>query len=154
MPPLASAGVYQRFQAVDIAPVLAVLGTFRFVDTQKCTAWVTDHTAPAPEPLDAFVDGLGLGGTRMRMFCRKLMAGQGIAPHVDSWVPADQAWRRFQAPLTSHPDIVMRWPDDGVSVHLEPGWLYEVRYDRRHEVVNDTRCERVHIQIDQMGATI
>lgn len=154
MSPLASAEVYRRIAAVDITPVLAALDTFRFIDTGKCTAWVTNHTAPQPEALAAMVDGLGLGGTRMRLFCRKLMPRQGIAPHVDAWIPADQHWRRFQVPLVTHPEIVMRWPDDGVSVHLEPGWLYEVRYDRMHEVVNETDSERIHVQIDQMGATI
>lgn len=135
-------------------PALAVLGALHFTDTQKCTAWVTDHSAPPPGPVDRLVDGLNLGGTRMRMFCRKLMPGQGIAAHVDNWIPADQHWRRFHVPLTSHPEIMMRWPDDNVSVNLAPGWLYEVRVDRLHEVVNDTNSERIHIQIDQMGATI
>lgn len=154
MPALASAEVYQRLQPVGIAPVLAALDTFRFHDTGNICGWVTDHTAPPPEALAEFVAGLSLGGVEMRMFCRKLMPGQGIAPHVDAWIPADQNWRRFQVPLTTHPDIVMRWPDDDVEVHLEPGWLYEVRYDRMHEVVNDTDSTRIHIQIDQMGATI
>mgnify|MGYP001577012541 FL=1 len=54
----------------------------------------------------------------------------------------------------SHPDIVMRWPDDEVEVHLAPGYLYEVRYDRLHEVVNTTASARIHLQIDQIGATI
>ena len=151
---LASTEVYRRLQVVDIAPVLAALGTFRFIETGHVCAWVTNHTAPQPETLDKLVGGLGLGGTTMRMFCRKLVPGQGIALHTDAWVPADQGWRRFQIPLISHPDIVMCWPDDDVSVHLAPGWLYEVRFNRPHMVVNDTDCSRIHIQIDQVNATI
>lgn len=154
MPGLASAEVYQRIKPVDIAPVLAGLEDYRFIDTKKWTAWVTNHSAAPPKPLDDFVNNLALGGVRMRMFLRKLMPGQNIPPHVDDWIPEDQHWRRFQVPLISHPDIVMRWPDDGVEVHLEPGYLYEVRYDRVHEVVNDTDSERIHIQIDQANATI
>ncbi len=153
MPALASTEVYQRLQSVDISPVLAGVGGFRFIETGNICGHVTDHTVP-PASLSAFVDTLGLGGTQMRLFCRKLMPGQGIAPHTDAWIPADQHWRRFQVPLVSHPEVVMRWPDDDVSVHLEPGWLYEVRFDRMHEVINDTDAERIHIQIDQMGATI
>lgn len=152
--PLASTAVYQRLRAVDIAPVLAALDGFKFHDTGNVCGWVTDHTSPHPPALSALADDLALGGVEARMFCRKLMAGQGIAPHVDAWVPADQNWRRFQVPLVSHRDIRMRWPDDDAEVHLEPGYLYEVRFDRLHEVVNDTDAERIHIQIDQMNATI
>jgi len=90
----------------------------------------------------------------MRMFLRKLMPGQNIEPHVDAWIPEDQHWRRFQVPLQTHPSVMMRWPDDGVEEHLEVGWLYEVRFDRTHEVVNPSSIERIHIQVDQMGATI
>ena len=151
---LASNEVYQRLRAVDIAPVLSAMDTFHFHPTGNVCGEVTDHICPHPAVLVAFIAGLELGGIEARAFLRKLPPRQGIEAHVDAWVPADQHWRRFQVPLTTHPDIVMRWPDDDVSVHLEPGWLYEVRYDRTHEVVNDTDSERIHLQIDQMGATI
>lgn len=99
-----------------------------------------------------------LGGKPRRRFCRKLLARENIVPHIDEhiWiVKAGRDFRRFQVPVVTHPDIVMRWlaPDD-VEVHLEPGWVYEVRHDRMHEVVNPTDTDRIHIQIDQMGATI
>ena len=87
-------------------------------------------------------------------FCRKLGPRQGIAPHVDAWMPGEADWRRFQVPLVSDPRIIMRWPDDGVELYLEPGWLYEVRFDRMHEVVNGADIERIHLQIDQVNATI
>lgn len=48
----------------------------------------------------------------------------------------------------------MRWPDDGVEEYLEPGFLYEVRIDRTHEVVNEADVPRVHLQVDQVNATI
>jgi hypothetical protein len=109
---------------------------------------------PSPIELQMLLRSLRLGGRTERCFGRKLMPHQGIAPHIDDWIPAEKDWRRFQLPLVSHPDIIMRWPDDGIQVHLEPGFLYEVRFDRLHEVVNPTDCERTHFQIDQVGATI
>lgn len=100
------------------------------------------------------MEGLNLGGFTQRLLLRKLGPRQGMAPHVDTWMAAEADWRRFHVPLVSNPMIRMRWPDDGVDTWLEPGWLYEVRFDRLHEVVNPTDCERVHLQIDQQGATI
>ena len=96
--------------------------------------------------------GLNLGGETHRVFLRKLENGQCIPPHIDSWVP--KGWSRFHIPLISHSDIKMRWPMDNIEVHLEPGYLYEVRVDRLHEVINPTNCERIHIQIDQINTTI
>jgi hypothetical protein len=89
------------------------------------------------------------------MFCRKLLAHQSIPPHVDDhkWMRGTDI-RRFQLPLISHPDIKMKWPEDGVELHLAPGYLYEVRFDRTHEVINNTDCERIHVQIDQHNAKI
>lgn len=143
---------YRKLKPVEIGPVLSVIDRLGFVNSGGECAWVTDPESTAPEELLALVRGLRLGGTYKRVFCRKLMPHQGIPPHVDEWVP--EGWRRFQVPLTSHPDIKMRWPDDGVEVHLAPGWLWEVDFRRRHEVVNPTGSERTHIQIDQDGATI
>lgn len=146
---------YRRIKPVDIASLQRVAHLLRFKDWGPPSGWLSDtNTVPPPE-FDRVVSRLGLGGKVYRQFCRKLMPGEGIAPHIDDWI-AERGLdiRRFQVPVITHPDIVMRWPDDGVEVHLEPGWLYEVRFDRMHEVVNRTDCERIHIQIDQMGATI
>ncbi len=96
-----------------------------------------------------------LGGTPYRRFCRKLLPRGGIKPHIDNTTSGrGLVIRRFQVPVVTHPEIVMRWPDDDAEVHLEPGWIWEVRFDRIHEVVNNTDSERIHIQIDQMEATI
>ena len=153
---LAQHEVCKRIKPVDLAPVLRVLDALEFADSGGKCAWVTKPGSIAPEPLMDLVRDLGLGGKPARLFCRKLMPHQGIAPHVDDYEAAWKvgALRRFHVPLTSHPDIKMRWPDDGVEQHLEPGYLWEVRFDRTHEVVNDTECSRVHIQIDQLNATI
>lgn len=151
---LAEHEVCRRIKPVDLSPVLKVLDRLEFSDSGGVCAWVTRKGSVAPPALVQLVRDLQLGGEVKRLFCRKLMPRQGIAPHVDSWVPTEMNWRRFQVPLTSHPDIKMRWPDDGVELHLEPGYLYEVRFDRLHEVVNDTNCERIHLQIDQVNATV
>ncbi len=97
---------------------------------------------------------LRLGGKTERVFFRKLPPYQGIAAHVDDWIPEEADWRRFQVPLVSDPEIKMRWPDEGVETHLQPGFLYEVRFDRKHEVVHNADCSRIHMQIDQIDATI
>lgn len=145
---------YRRIKPVDVAPVLRVIDRLEFSDSGGVCAWVTKQGSVAPPELVRLIQSLELGGSTKRCFCRKLMPRQCIPPHVDEWMPQELNWRRFQVPLLSHPDIVMRWPDDGVEVHLEPGWLYEVRYDRTHEVVHNVNCERIHLQIDQVDATI
>lgn len=146
--------VYRRIKPVDISGILAVMDKLEFMESGGKCALVTRPGSIAPEPLLQLVRGLELGGTFKRMFCRKLNPYQGIAPHIDDWIDPEWNLRRFQVPLTSHPDIVMRWPGDGIEAHLEPGYLYEVRYDREHEVVNETPHSRIHIQIDQLNASI
>ena len=141
---------YTRIKPVNIEPCLRVLDQLEFHDTESKCAQVTQEGSLFPSAVYFLLRDLGLGGKTFRVFCRKLGPHQGIAPHVDAheWMNGCLI-RRFHIPLTSHPDIKMRWPDDGVEVHLEPGYLWEVRYDRKHEVVNNTDSERIHIQIDQ-----
>ena len=153
--------VYRRIGAVDISALLAVLPQLQFVavnttstDPGKSPCLVVPPGSPLPPAIPAFVGGLGLGGATKRILIRKLGPRQGMPPHVDQWMPGEANWRRFQVPLVSHPDILMRWPNDGVEVHLAPGFLYEVRFDRLHEVVNPTDVARVHLQVDQIEATI
>ncbi len=145
---------------MDIRPVLLILGDLPFFTTNvggttpdryECYVAVSSEFPPS---LNEFIEDLGLGGRQGRAIMRRLMPGQSIPPHTDNWMPDKKHWRRFQVPITSHPDIVMRWPDDDVATHLEPGWLYEVRFDRPHEVINETDSIRIHLQIDQVGATI
>lgn len=161
MPGLSADQCYAVLGPVDIAPVLAVWDKLPFFyanqggDPNK--GQVPCHVVLAnkfPPELKALVASLKLGGEPGRMILRKLSAFQGIPPHTDTWMPGEMSWRRFQVPLVTHPDIKMRWPDDGVEVHLEAGRLYEVRYDRRHEVLNPTGTARTHLQIDQVDATI
>lgn len=151
---LAQHECYKALKKIDIGPMLAVLDQLRFIDSKGKCAWVTDPASQAPQQLLDLVNSLGLGGKYERVFCRRLEPHQNIAPHVDDWMGTRPDWRRFQIPLTSHSDIKMRWPDDGIEAHLAPGYLYEVRFDRLHEVWNPTDCSRIHIQIDQSGATI
>jgi len=151
---------YRKVKPVDIGPVLGLFPRLRFVNANHKGNYAGSLSADVvvkdtfPAELLAWVEGLELGGWPGRMLIRRLAAHQNIPVHTDEWMPGEMDWRRFQIPLVTHPDIVMRWPDDGVSVHLEPGWIWEVRYDRPHEVVNDTDTARTHLQIDQVGATV
>jgi hypothetical protein len=146
--------VYRLVRTVDISPVLAVLDQLKFThvnigskDPGKSPCQVV--LGSLPDAIHRFVSSLALGGETKRIMVRKLGPYQGMAPHVDQWMPKEADWHRYQVPLVTHPDIVMRWPDDGIEVHLMPGRLYEIRFDRLHEVVNPTPYERIHLQIDQ-----
>ena len=151
--------VYKRIKAVDIIPILAVLPSLQFVgicqgstDPNHPPCSVVIPGTPLPIEITDMVKELELGGEIHRVFLRKLSPGQNIPPHIDSWVP--EGWRRFHVPLISHPDIFMRWPNDGVEVYLEPGYLWEVKVSKLHEVTHNANIDRVHIQIDQINATI
>lgn len=141
---------------MDISAALGVLSELTFVHSQGTNCFTTIPGTRLPHQIDDLVRGLNLGGSQARgVFLRKLIGHQSIPPHVDrhGWLLAGDV-RRFHVPLISHHDIIMRWPDDGVEVHLDTGYLWEVRFDRMHEVRNDTDHERIHIQIDQQGAVI
>lgn len=156
MSKLTEGEVYRRIKPVDLAPVLPALSGLSFVrvgQTGKYPCDVVLQDKFTPE-LNALVDGLGLGGYPARKILRKLLPRQNIPVHVDQWMPGELNWRRFQVPLVTHPDIVMRWPDDGAAVYLEPGWLWEVRYDRPHEVIHGADIERIHLQLDWVDAAI
>ena len=153
-------GCYRLIKAVNILPVLATLDQMQFVHVnqggttpERYGCDVVLENKFTPELKQLLLD-LNLGGETARAILRRLPARQSIPPHIDAWMPAEADWRRFQVPLVTHPDIIMRWPDDGVSVHLEPGFLYEVRFDRTHEVIHGANVARTHLQIDQVNATI
>lgn len=146
---------YKLLRKLDIEPVLSVMDRLKYHDTKGICASVTEQGSYVPPEVYQLLKGLGLGGRNYRVFFRKLAPYQSIAPHVDEhpWLKEHNI-RRFQVPIITHPEIVMRWPDDQVQVHLEAGGLYEVRFDRKHEVINNVPFERVHLQIDQSNATI
>lgn len=152
---LSAGEVYRRIKPVDLAPIFSVLDGLKFFRAGQTGKYPCDVVVPPlPKEVEAFIESLGLGGHRARAVFRRLSPRQSIPPHVDDWMPQEVDWRRFQVPVTTHPDIKMRWPDDGVEVHLEPGYLYEVRFDRTHEVVNNADCYRIHLQLDQVNSTI
>lgn len=161
MPKLSADQCYRQIKPVAIWPALAVLPHLPFVavnvgstDPQKSPCYAVPPGTPLPPEITGLVAGLGLGGETKRILLRKLAPGQGMAPHVDTWMAEETDWRRFHVPVVTDLRVIMRWPDDGQEVHLAAGWLWEVRYDRLHEVVNGWDGERVHIQIDQTNATI
>lgn len=161
MPALRDDQMYQIVAQVDVAPLLPIIDSLPWLginghltgdpNRPPCSVVLSDKFSPE---IHAFMSGLGLGGRLGRAVLRRLAPGQHIPAHVDAWMPGEMNWRRFQVPITTHPDVIMRWPDEAVSVHLEPGNVYEVRYDRTHEVVQGASVSRVHLQIDQIDATI
>lgn len=162
MPRLTDDQCYTLVKAVDVGPVLAIWDRLPFMsinyhldgsDPNKPACDVVLSAKFQPEVL-ALLDDLDLGGKIGRAVIRRLPPHRGIPLHTDAWMPGELNWRRFQIPLVTHPDIRMRWPADNVDVHLEVGNVYEVRYDRPHEVVNPTPVPRAHLQVDQIDATV
>lgn len=146
---------YKRIKPVpNVRHVLPILDRITWKDSGNECAIVSDPKVPLQRQFMMLLMRLGLGGRNGRMFLRKLPARMGIPPHVDDWIDPALNLRRFHVPLITHPDIIMRWPDDNQEVHLEAGWLWEVRVDRMHEVVHNADIDRIHIQIDQLDATI
>jgi hypothetical protein len=148
---------YRQIKPVEIGPVLTVLDRLQFVAVGQSAAgkYRCDVAfASFPPELLALISGLGLGGHQARAVVRKLQPRQAIPLHTDSWMPQERDWRRFQVPLVTDQSVVMRWPADGQEAHLATGHLYEVRFDRPHEVVNGWDGERLHLQVDQVNATI
>ena len=149
--------LYRNLGPVNIAPLLAVLPLLKFEEIQistrnaeKCFGVLGD----LPEVFTTFVNSLGLGGETRKLFIRRLKPFTGIYPHIDEMSAQVPDLRRFHVPLVSDPEVIMRWPDDEVQVHLEPGFVWEVNFTRMHQVLNPTACQRTHLQIDQIGATV
>lgn len=138
-----------RIRQVNIEEALTLLPEVHFVDTRGTNGWIA-----RPSWVQDFVSGLHLGGKAVRALLRLLPAGQGIPLHIDEPMFGNKSERRFHVPLVTHPDVVMRWPDDNVEVHLEAGWLYEVDYSRRHEIVHRASIGRVHLQVNVVGAEV
>ena len=151
---------YRRIKPVDISGVLPLLDGLPWfhVNQEGKTpdAYGCDVVLKQQFPAQVFevIDSLALGGTLARAVLRRLEPRQSIPLHVDTWMPAGMDWRRFQVPLVSDNFVVMQWSDDGRAVWLEPGFLWEVRYETPHEVVNCSDAPRIHLQIDVVDATI
>ena len=150
--------MYRRVHPVDISDALGVIDQVGFFAVNRggppekfpcCVA-----TPPFHQPIQSMIDRLRLGGEIRRTLLRRLDARQSAPLHVDRWMPVGLDWRRFHIPLISDEFVIMQWPDAGKSVWLEPGYLWEVRFDTPHEVVNLSDNPRIHLQIDVVDATI
>jgi hypothetical protein len=133
----------RQLRKVDISHALEQLPGTQFVDTGGTNGWIS-----APPWLGEFVSGLGLSGKVTRALVRKLPAYQGIPAHIDKPMFGVVGERRYHVPLVTHPDVTMRWPEDGEDHHLEAGFLYEVDYTRLHEIVHRADVDRIHVQIN------
>ncbi len=152
-------GCYRFIKQINIEVVAEAIGRLQFINVNqgspdKCACRVLLEAHFTPD-IKKFIAELGLGGRQARAVFRMLPKGMGIDPHTDTWMSAELDWHRFQLPIVTHPEVIMRWPDDGVELHLARGSLYEVDFSRKHEVINNQdEIERVHLQIDQIDATI
>lgn len=135
---------YRRLCRVDISELLTKLPAVNFVDTGGPNGWLA---APKPDWLVPFIKTLTNEPFTFPMI-RKLPAYQGLPPHKDHWGNLPNVGRRMHVPLVSHPDVVMCWPDDGVEVHLEPGWLWEVNFLKLHAVRHMAPVDRVHLHFN------
>jgi len=131
---------YRKIRPIDISGPLSLLPTVNFVDTKGTNGWVAK-----PDWLLPFIKTLEPPGKVTFICLRKLPPYQGIPPHIDLWGNTPNLGKRFHIPLITHPDVKMCWPDDGVEVHMEQGWLYEVDFLRLHEVVHLAPVDRIHL---------
>lgn len=135
---------YEEVGTVDLRGCTLEGLTFR--DTGGTNGWLAD---PLPEWLPDFLRRLPIEGRILRVDVRKLPAGQGIPPHVDPFVHPSRlvVEHRYQVPIVTHPAVTMRWPEDGVEVHLQAGHVYEVDFTRLHAIVQQAPIDRVHVQV-------
>jgi hypothetical protein len=155
---LSASEMYRRVHPVDISGALGVLDQVRFFGVNRNgppEKFECDVSFPPfHQPIQSMIDRLRLGGEIRRTLLRRLAPRQGAPLHVDKWMPAGLDWRRFHIPLVSDEFVIMQWPEAGKAVWLEPGFLWEVRFDAPHEVVNCSDNPRIHLQIDVVDATI
>lgn len=153
------AASFKRIKPVDISGLLPLVDDLKWFTINKGSTSTDAYGCdvvlkPFPQPVDDFIDGLRIGGTLARAIFRRLAPFQSIPLHTDTWMPEQRNWRRFQVPLVSDPLVQMAWPETEECVYLEPGYLWEVRFDTPHEVVNSWGGYRVHLQIDAVNTTI
>jgi hypothetical protein len=120
--------------------------TFR--DSGGTNGWIAESL---PKWVEPFLSPLPLQGHITKITLRKLPAGQGIPPHIDPILNCHPrvTEHRYHVPLVTHEAVTMRWPDDGVAVHLAAGCLYEVNHNGKiHEVCHLAPVDRVHLCID------
>jgi hypothetical protein len=130
---------------VDVSKALALLPSTQFRDTGGSNGHIAQ-----PDWLAEFVASLNLPGRVTYATLRKLPPFQGIPRHVDkvSANPSVHGGTRYHVPLVTDPDVLMRWPADGVEVYMEPGFLYEFDHTREHEVVHRAPVDRVHLVVN------
>lgn len=138
-------GCYRKICRLDISRPLDLLPTVQFVDTGGPNGWLS---FPPPQWALDFIDSLSPPGRVVYPMLRKLPAFQNLPPHKDTYGNLANTGRRMHVPLVSHPDVTMRWPDDGVEVWLEPGWLWEVNFLKLHEVRHRAEVDRVHLHFN------
>lgn len=136
-------GCYRKIRPVDISGILRLLPEVKFEDTGGPNGWIA-----RPAWMAGFIESLNPEGRVTFTLLRKLPPFQNLPPHVDSYNNVPNIGKRFHVPLLTHPEVVMRWPNDDVEVHLEAGWLWEVCYTKLHEVAHRASVDRVHLHFN------
>jgi quercetin dioxygenase-like cupin family protein len=91
--------------------------------------------------LNAFVKGFRIG----RVMITKLQPGGRITPHVDSGDHASY-YERFHIVVQSGPGCLFKGDDE--TVHMKTGEVWWFQNKSMHEVINNSKVERIHLIVD------
>lgn len=87
-----------------------------------------------------------VGGTRLgRVMINRIAPGGVIHPHADTPVHADY-YSRYHVVLQSEPGVMFRCSDE--KTYWETGSVFWFNNKLEHEVVNESKTDRVHMIID------
>ena len=88
----------------------------------------------------------GKPGYTNRVLLSCIPAGKSILPHTDDFSVAIRSKSyHCHIPIITKPGIIMGFPDDGLEIYMEPGFLYSIDETRKHYVNNPTDLDRVHL---------
>jgi quercetin dioxygenase-like cupin family protein len=115
------------------------------VDQHESVWYPAIDALPEARPLVfnlmAAVQGERLG----RVMVTRLPAGGRIYPHTDDGAHAEY-FERFHVVLSSGPGCKFRAGDE--TVHMAPGEVWWFDNSQEHEVMNDSKDERLHLIVD------
>ena len=122
-----------------------VLDHFSKYDQHECVDQPAYALLPEARPL---IMGLMhyVGGTRLgRVMINRIKPGGVIFPHKDTPEHAEY-WSRHHICLQAEPGVVFRCEDE--SVFMRPGETWYFDNARDHEVINNSRTDRISMVVD------
>lgn len=141
---------------VDLEPLVSAVGSIpadRWVfrgDPESDTTCVVREDSPdfpkdiVSRVLDA-VTVFGPGYTN-RVVLSCVPPGCEIKPHRDDF--GEEVRSRSvhcHIPLTTHPDVIMGFPEHDIEAHMKAGHVYSMDETQVHYVKNPTETRRVHL---------